>query len=59
MRSHFINQGNTLREYLKFVEERLRSTNKSLTGTLMIELKNMKFDGSCSMQNHIIEMTYI
>ncbi|XP_075091866.1 uncharacterized protein LOC142172014 [Nicotiana tabacum] len=33
--------------------------NKSLAGTLMAELTTMKFDGSCSMQNHIIEMTNI
>ncbi|XP_075076403.1 uncharacterized protein LOC142163052 [Nicotiana tabacum] len=33
--------------------------NKSLAGTLMAELTTIKFDGSISMQNHIIEMTNI
>ncbi|XP_015163497.1 uncharacterized protein [Solanum tuberosum] len=46
-------------EYLKFVEERFRSADKSLAGTLMAELTTIKFDGSRSMQNHIIEMTNI
>ncbi|XP_059309954.1 uncharacterized protein LOC132061100 [Lycium ferocissimum] len=54
-----IPQTESAREYLKFVEEHFRSANKSLTGTLMAELTTMKFDGSCSMQNHIIEMTNI
>ncbi|XP_059284784.1 uncharacterized protein LOC132038075 [Lycium ferocissimum] len=43
----------------KFVEERFCSADKSLAGTLMAELTTMKFDGSRSMQNHIIEMTNI
>uniref|UniRef100_A0A1U7Y848 Uncharacterized protein LOC104245390 n=1 Tax=Nicotiana sylvestris TaxID=4096 RepID=A0A1U7Y848_NICSY len=47
------------REYLKFVEESFCSVDKSLAGTLMDELMTIKFDGSCSMQNHIIEMTNI
>ncbi|XP_019230131.1 PREDICTED: uncharacterized protein LOC109211085 [Nicotiana attenuata] len=47
------------REYLKFVEERFPSVDKSLAGTLMAELTTMKFDRSRSMQNHIIEMTNI
>nr|XP_016515975.1 PREDICTED: uncharacterized protein LOC107832627 [Nicotiana tabacum] len=54
-----IPQKESAREYLKFVEERFRSADKSLTGTLMAELTTMKFDGSHSMQNHIIEMTNI
>ncbi|XP_075091938.1 uncharacterized protein LOC142172071 [Nicotiana tabacum] len=33
--------------------------NKSLAGTLMDELTTMKFDGSRSMKNHIMEMTNI
>nr|XP_016442581.1 PREDICTED: uncharacterized protein LOC107767991 [Nicotiana tabacum] len=52
-----IPQTESAREYLKFVEERFRSAVKSLAGTLMAELTTMKFDGSPSMQNHIIEMT--
>ncbi|XP_075080360.1 uncharacterized protein LOC107807206 [Nicotiana tabacum] len=54
-----IPQTESAREYLKFVEERFRSTDKSLADTLMAELTTMKFDGSSSMQNHIIEMTNI
>jgi len=54
-----IPQTESAREYLKFVEERFRSADKSLAGTLMAELTTMKFDGSRSMQNHIIEMTNI
>ncbi|XP_049359344.1 uncharacterized protein LOC125824032 [Solanum verrucosum] len=47
------------REYLKFVEERFHSADKSLAGTLMAELTTIKFDGSSSMQNHIIKITNI
>nr|XP_009772222.1 PREDICTED: uncharacterized protein LOC104222670 [Nicotiana sylvestris] len=54
-----IPQIESAREYRKFVEERFRSADKSLAGTLMAELTTMKFDGSRSMQNHIIEMTNI
>ena len=34
------------KEYLKLVEERFHSTDKSLAETLMIELMTMKYDGS-------------
>nr|XP_033515140.1 uncharacterized protein LOC117279677 [Nicotiana tomentosiformis] len=54
-----IPQTESVREYLKFVEEYFRSADKSLAGTLMAELTTMKFDGSHSIQNHIIEMTNI
>ncbi|XP_049372736.1 uncharacterized protein LOC125837703 [Solanum verrucosum] len=54
-----IPQTESAREYLKFVGERFRYADKSLAGTLMAELTTMKFDGSRSMQNHIIEMTNI
>nr|XP_016514639.1 PREDICTED: uncharacterized protein LOC107831391 [Nicotiana tabacum] len=54
-----IPQTESAREYLKFVEERFHSTDKSLAGTLMAKLTTMKFDGSRSMQNDIIEMTNI
>nr|XP_016450851.1 PREDICTED: uncharacterized protein LOC107775614 [Nicotiana tabacum] len=54
-----IPQTESAREYLTFVEERFRSADKSLAGTLIAELTTMKFDGSRSMQNHIIEMTNI
>ena len=33
------------KEYLKLVEERFYSANKSLLGTLMAKLTTMKYDG--------------
>ena len=54
-----IPQTETTKEYLKFVEERFRSANKSLAGTLMAELTTMKYDGSQGMQQHIINMSNI
>jgi gag-polypeptide of LTR copia-type len=54
-----IPQTESAKEYMQFVEERFRSADKSLAGTLMAELMTMKFDGSRTMQEHIIEMTNI
>ncbi|XP_049342875.1 uncharacterized protein LOC125807187 [Solanum verrucosum] len=51
-----IQQTESAREYLKFVYEHFHFADKSLAGTLMVELSTMKFDGSRSIQNHIIEM---
>ncbi|KAG8383007.1 hypothetical protein BUALT_Bualt05G0139100 [Buddleja alternifolia] len=47
----------TAKEYLKLVEERFRSADKSLAGTLMAELTTMKYARSRSMQQHVLEMT--
>ncbi|KAG8382277.1 hypothetical protein BUALT_Bualt05G0060000 [Buddleja alternifolia] len=47
----------TTKEYLKLVEKRFRSADKSLAGTLMDEFKTMKYDRSRSMQQHVLEMT--
>ena len=47
------------KEYLKLVEECFRSADKSLTRTLMAKFTTMKYDGSLSMQQHIIDMTNI
>ena len=47
------------KEYLKLVEERFRSADKSLTRTLMAKLMTMKYDGSRSMKQHILDMTNI
>ncbi|XP_052107486.1 uncharacterized protein LOC127740513 [Arachis duranensis] len=52
-------QGESAKEYLAFVEDCFRFANKSLASTLMSQLTAMKFDGSKSMQEHIIEMTNI
>ena len=43
--------------YLKLVEERFHSTDKSLAGTLMAELTTKKYDGSRGMQQHVLDMT--
>jgi hypothetical protein len=44
------------KEFLTTMEERFRSTDKSLAGTLMAELATMKFDGTRGMHEHILEM---
>ncbi|WVZ13110.1 hypothetical protein V8G54_017640 [Vigna mungo] len=44
---------------MKFVEERSQTADKSLAGTLMSTLTTMKFDGSRTMHEHVIEMTNI
>ena len=41
------------------MEERFRYADKSLAGTLMAELMIMKYDGSRSMQQHVLDMTNI
>ena len=47
------------KKYLKLVEERFCSADKSLVGTIMAELTTMKYDGLRSMQQHILDMTNI
>jgi len=47
------------KEFMKFVEERSQTVDKSLVGTLMSTLTTMKFDGSRTMHEHVIEMTNI
>ena len=49
----------TAKEYLKRVEERFRFADESFAGTLMAELTTMKYDGSQSMQQHVLDMTNI
>jgi len=46
-------------EFMKFVEECSQIVDKSLAGTLMSTLTTMKFDGSRTMHEHVIEMTNI
>jgi len=46
-------------EFMKFVEECSQIADKSLTGTLMSTLTTMKFDGSRTMHEHVIEITNI
>ena len=45
------------KEFFKTVEERFHSADQSLAGTLMVELTTMKFDGTCRMYEHILEMS--
>ncbi|XP_022895207.1 uncharacterized protein LOC111409386 [Olea europaea var. sylvestris] len=47
------------KEYMKFVEERSQTADKSLAGTLMSTLTTMKFDGSRTMHEHVTEMSNI
>jgi len=47
------------KEFMKFLEERSQTVDKSLVGTLMSILATMKFDGSRTMHEHVIEMTNI
>ncbi|TXG48434.1 hypothetical protein EZV62_027728 [Acer yangbiense] len=42
---------------MKLVEERSQKADKSLAGTLMSNLTNMKYDGSRTMHEHVLEMT--
>jgi hypothetical protein len=46
-----------VKEFLKSVEERFRTTDKSLAGTLVAKLTTMKFDGMRGMHEHVLEMT--
>ena len=45
--------------FLFCVGEYSHIADKSLARTLMSTLTTMKFDGSCTMQEHVIEMTNI
>ncbi|XP_062020710.1 uncharacterized protein LOC133737104 [Rosa rugosa] len=45
------------KEFLKNIEDRFKSADKSLAGTLMAELTTKKFDGRRSMHEHVLEMT--
>jgi len=47
------------KEFMKFVEESSQIADKSLAETLMSTLTTMKFDGSRTMHEHVIEMTNI
>ena len=45
------------KEYLNNIKERFRTADKSLAGKLMADLTTMRFDGTRTMNEHIIEMT--
>lgn len=46
-------------KFMKFVENcsQSKATNKSLVGTLMSTLTTINFDGSYTIQEHVLEMT--
>ena len=45
--------------FMGLVREYSQTADKSVVGTLMSTLTTMKFDGSCTMYEHVIEMTNI
>jgi len=47
------------KEFIGLVGERSQTADKSLAGTLMSTLITMKFDGSRTMHERVIEMTNI
>ena len=47
------------KEFMGLVGERSQTTDKSVAGTLLSTLTTMKFDGSCTMYEHVIEMRNI
>ena len=50
---------NNAKEFMGLVRERSQTTDKSLAETLMSTLTTMKFNGLCTMHEHVIEMTNI
>nr|KYP57193.1 hypothetical protein KK1_003451 [Cajanus cajan] len=48
-----------VKEFMGFVGERSQTTNKFFAETLMSTLTIMKFDGSRTMHEHVIEMINI
>jgi len=50
---------NNAKEFMGLLGECSQTTDKSLAGTLMSILITMKFDGSRTMHEHVIEMTNI
>ncbi|XP_027362824.1 uncharacterized protein LOC113870431 [Abrus precatorius] len=47
------------KQFMKNMEERSQTADKSLAGTLMSTLTNMSFDGSHTIHEHVVEMTNI
>ena len=50
---------NSAKEFMGLMGEHSQTSDKCLVRTLMSTLITMKFDGSCTMQEHVIEMTNI
>jgi len=47
------------KKFMELVGECSQTADKSIAGTLMSTLTTMKFDGSRTMYEHVIEMTNI
>ena len=47
----------TAREYLSIVTERFKIADKAVAGKLMPELTTSRYDGSKTMQKHVLDMT--
>lgn len=45
------------KEYMVNVKQGLKTADKSLAGKLMAELTNMRYDGTRTMHDHVIEMS--
>jgi len=52
-------KADSAKKFMGLVGEYSHIADKSLARTLMSTLTTMKFDGSCTMQEHVIEMTNI
>ena len=48
-----------VKDFLKFLEASSQTADKSFVGTLMGTLTTMKFDGSRTMHEHVIQMINI
>ena len=46
-----------VKDFMKSIKYRFKIVDKSITGKLMADLTTIKFDGSHSMHEHVIEMT--
>ena len=47
----------SVKKYLKVIEDRFKSVDKSLTDTLMKKLTTAQYDGTQGIQDHILNMT--
>ena len=47
----------SVKNFKKLLEKKSQNADKSLTSTLMSTLTTMKYDGSCTMHEHVLEMT--
>ena len=55
----FLSKTDNAKEFKKIMEKHSQYADKSLAGTLMGNLTTMKFDGSCTMHDHVTKMMNI